>query len=231
MTAFKYGFLITGLLLLLGCGMLLARQQYFHETASRAEGVVVDLYETYSDRRDAPSYKPVVRYLDSDGNEFEFTTTVATRPSAYDVGERVSVLYRPGQPDSATLDNGLEQGTGLAILAFFGIACSGIGGVLIWATAREKQRQTVLEQNGKRIQASYLRTDVLKASDADDEDAFRIVVQWRDPASKERILFLSPRLRNDPSHHLKNGQSITVLVDLNKLDNYQIDLLFLTQSP
>lgn len=65
-----------------------------------ATGVVVALDE----RRDSDgvTYSPVVEF-DTGGRTYRFDSGISSYPAAYDVGERVAILYDPANPNHAKI--------------------------------------------------------------------------------------------------------------------------------
>ena len=49
-------------------------------------------------------YRPLVRFRTSDGRTIRFTPSIAMRPSPYQVGDRLSVLYDSDQPRHAQIN-------------------------------------------------------------------------------------------------------------------------------
>ena len=44
-------------------------------------------------------------FKDAEGGSHRVTSPVSSRPAAYDVGEKVAVLYSPGDPEDARIDS------------------------------------------------------------------------------------------------------------------------------
>lgn len=55
------------------------------------------------------SYAPHVRFTTPEGEEHGFTHWFSTSPPSYEVGERVAVVYDPGEPDTARIDSALSR--------------------------------------------------------------------------------------------------------------------------
>jgi hypothetical protein len=73
----------------------------FQDRAVKTTGTVVELAESESDGD--VLYKPVVSFSDQQGGEHRFTSSFASRPPRYRVGEQVDVLYDPDDPSDASL--------------------------------------------------------------------------------------------------------------------------------
>ncbi|HEX8353512.1 MAG TPA: DUF3592 domain-containing protein [Pyrinomonadaceae bacterium] len=74
---------------------------------STAEGTVVALKVSPATQDSGVTYAPVVRY-EVGGRAHTFTSNNSSNPPAYRVGERVAVLYDPGYPTRARIDNWWE---------------------------------------------------------------------------------------------------------------------------
>ena len=87
-------------------------------TGARTAGVVTALSSSRSG--DGVTYYPLVRYSDGAGRRAVFRDSTGTNPPLYRVGDAVTVLYLPGQPDSAVIDRGLWNWLPSAILYLIG---------------------------------------------------------------------------------------------------------------
>ncbi|WP_448380161.1 DUF3592 domain-containing protein [Gloeomargarita sp.] len=123
------GMLSTGIGALVFSGGLfsLHKTRTFLATAARATGEVIALERRWSRRREGGSschYYPVVQFQLPNGRWVQFTGQVGSTPPAYRVGQRVEVLYPPGQPHAARLCSFLE-------LWFGPILFTGMGGLFL----------------------------------------------------------------------------------------------------
>jgi hypothetical protein len=70
-------------------------------------GVVVGLKESASTGTSGTTYAPVVRY-EVEGQTHTFTSSNSSNPPAYEIGERVVLLYDPADPTRARIDSWWE---------------------------------------------------------------------------------------------------------------------------
>jgi hypothetical protein len=91
-----------GIVMLVAAIVVLISTLTFRAEALSAPGAVVDL----------DFGKPVVEFVDHDGATHRVVDSVSSRPPAFDVGERVTVRYRPGQPAEARIDGPSTAGSG-----------------------------------------------------------------------------------------------------------------------
>ncbi|QNS08012.1 DUF3592 domain-containing protein [Streptomyces xanthii] len=81
-------------------------------SAEQARGTVVSLewsagsggYSGRSRSRSGPTAHPVVEFTTREGRATTFRSSMGSNPPAYDLGERVDVLYRADSPQDAKID-------------------------------------------------------------------------------------------------------------------------------
>lgn len=71
-------------------------------------GTVVRLEESDSAEGGCCVYSPVIEFT-ADGQTYSFDGDTATDPPAYEVGEEVSVLYHPDEPETAQINKWSER--------------------------------------------------------------------------------------------------------------------------
>ncbi|MGY0022808.1 DUF3592 domain-containing protein [Streptomyces sp. cg35] len=102
-------------------------------SGKHAEGTVVHMEwssgtssgSSRKSRGSGPSAHPVVLFTPAGGESVTFRSSAGSNPPAYDVGDRVDVLYRADDPEDAQIDGFLSMwllplifsGIGLVILA------------------------------------------------------------------------------------------------------------------
>ena len=127
--AFILAFLMMGLGAMVGGGYWFVQTLGFKSSAARADGVVVKLESRRSSGRSGargrgrsggPSFAPVFEFKDAEGGSHRVTSSVSSRPAAYDVGEKVAVLYSPGDPEDARIDSFFSLWGGPCALAVVG---------------------------------------------------------------------------------------------------------------
>lgn len=99
------------------------------------EGAVVDYtsgYETASRRYPALFYYPVVEFQDHQGRTQRITSEVGAGKKLYDVGERVTVRYDPGDKQRAVVDSFLRLWAKPALFALGGLPLVLLGGVRLF---------------------------------------------------------------------------------------------------
>lgn len=71
-------------------------------------GTVVRLEESDSAESGCCVYSPVIEFT-VDGQTYSFDGDIASDPPAYEVGEEVSVLYHPDEPETAQINKWSER--------------------------------------------------------------------------------------------------------------------------
>ena len=68
-------------------------------TAVRCRGSVTKLVEEPHGVR--PLFRPIFTFTDESGRQHSISSSVASRPAAFDVGDTIEIIYPPGQPSLA----------------------------------------------------------------------------------------------------------------------------------
>lgn len=125
-------FMLFGLLFFgIGSGLTM-RQRALENQGIQAQGIVVDLQENYDS--DGSTYAPVVQFKTDSGQSVEFVSSYSSSPPDYDVGEPVTIVYLPENPESAII-----KGDGQFLNSIFmliGGIIAAIGFYLLFSTFR-----------------------------------------------------------------------------------------------
>lgn len=98
------------------------RNLVFLRRAHRAAATVVRLAEARH-RRGWTIYFPVFQFKAFDERVVEITSTVASTPPAYRIGERAEVIYAPENPQAARVNSFAEMWLTTLVLFFIGVVC------------------------------------------------------------------------------------------------------------
>lgn len=132
-------FSVVGIGLLLGGFAFWQAQTRFVRSSAQAVGTVTDFVKQ-RDSRNRATYAPQVRFVTSDGQKHEFTSTVSSNPRGFEVGDKVTVLYDPAAPNTAQINTFLQLWFGPVLLAGMGFVFSTVGGGLLWGSSRQPMR-------------------------------------------------------------------------------------------
>jgi len=220
----KYIFALLGAALLVGAFFSYQNTSNFIEEAVETRGTVTDL--AYSRSDDSVSYYPVVEFQSASGRLVEFQSSSGSNPASYDIGERVSILYRVDEPFSARI-NGFFSLWGLSlILAIMGGVFFLVGALMILVPLIRQGRGAKLRETGQLVVARLQSVEKNKGLVMNGQSPFRIVTQWQDPATATLHVFRSENLWFDPTDHIP-GESINVYIRPDNPKRYWVDTSFL----
>ena len=124
--------LFFGIFLLVGLGLLGGSAYLTYDTRRslsvgvRADGKVIDLYESRDSDGDS-TYRPHVRFTTREGEIVEFTSSTGSNPAAFNVGEPVVVIYDPASPRSARIDSFFQLWFAPLLTGVMGIVFTAVG--------------------------------------------------------------------------------------------------------
>lgn len=207
------------LFLVLGIASLVSSWRLL-DLGVRSQGVVTGFVSSRTPQ-------PKVRFVDETGRTIEFVSRAGSNPPAYDVGERVEVLYPQGKPERAVI-HGFFSLWGFAVIGGgLGLIATVIGIFGVAAGIRAARRARELATQGIVIDTDF--TTVERISD-DDGVVFFVRSQWLSPTTREMHVFESDALRFDPSRFIQPGQRIRVRINPANPANYQMDMGFLPRE-
>lgn len=220
----KYLFSVVGGALLVGAFLWYQNTVTFLDEAMEVPGVVTDL--VYSRSSDSRSYYPVVEFNDAGGQLIEFQSSSGSNPASYSVGEKVSVLYTVGEPESARIDGFFSLWGGAVILAIIGGAFFLVGALMVLVPMVSKARGAKLRENGQLVVARVQNVEQNTGLVMNGQSPFRIVTQWQDPATAAIHVFRSDNLWFDPTDHIP-GETVNVYIRPDNPKRYWVDTSFL----
>lgn len=127
-------FLVIGAILV-AIGLLMGSSSIdLYSSGIKTEGTVTNMVA----RRDSPtdmtdmsvSYYPVILFTTEGGTAIQYQSNVGSSPPAYQVGEIVEVLYKPGNPQNASINSFFQLWGATAILGGIGLLFAIIGFIL-----------------------------------------------------------------------------------------------------
>lgn len=111
--------LLCAALILLGSGGLVSyNTKKFYATAKPVSGKVVEIQENMTNG--VLLYKPVIVFLAENGSQYKIVPGRGSNPAHHKVGQIVSLLYDPSNPQVAKLDKETTAGFFSAFLFVFG---------------------------------------------------------------------------------------------------------------
>lgn len=97
-------FLAAAFELVLG-GVFYWRTANFIKSAQQTSGLIVELEKRESNDESGATYYPIYTFTDNSGVEHRITARNGTYPPAFEVGEKVTILYPPNDPKDAEINS------------------------------------------------------------------------------------------------------------------------------
>lgn len=193
----------------------------FAARALQAEGIVVD----FKNQRD--NFHPVITFHTVAGQAVTFESGMGSTPPEYEVGEKLGVLYDPQFPAKAKIKSDLFWFLPL-IFGLFGTVGLAIGILLLAVALRRRkqwQRKLRLLKEGRPVMTAFCEAEIDSTLSVNGQHPYRVVTEWTNPLSGQRMHFRSEYVWKDPTDLLRQ-RSITVILDPTNLDHHLVDLSF-----
>ena len=226
----KYVFLIAGIGMLIGTLITFKSTYEFLKISVASQGTIVKLIASRSTSSSGNStvYRPVVQFIDQNGNQVEFVSSTGSNPPSYKIGEEVEVLYNPESPNEAKIKGFFTLWGGITVLGILGIAFSSVGGLIIFFDKRKKNLQIYLRQNGTKIESDFQRVIINKSLRVKGRYPYQIISQWQNPDTSKLHVFTSENILFNPANYIKT-EKIAVLIDRRNPKKYLVDISFLPE--
>lgn len=208
------------LLLALAGGAFIADQRHV-ASASRADGVVIQLSVKRTDN--GVTFAPIVEWRDAKGTRHILASSTSSNPATFERGEAVSVLYDPANPGKATINSFGQRFTGILIFGGIGLVFTLIGGPIVYLFARRRRVIARLKKSGTRIDAKFLRCDLDRGTVINGRSPYRVHAQGKHPKTGRQASFVSGPILVDLTSVLE-GKTVPVLVDRKRYRDHLIIL-------
>lgn len=140
---FVLPFLLGGALLILLAASALVDALDFARKSTSAQGTVITMQQSQKlieqegfPAREATMYRPVIRFQGVDGAPIEFASSFASSSPRYVVGDKVDVLYVPGDSSRAEISSFFRQWGPSMTLAAIGVFLCLFSGFAYWLCSR-----------------------------------------------------------------------------------------------
>ena len=221
---------LAGVVLLFFGFKLLFSTRSFIKTATETNGEVirVDLSsstdtDSSGNRSTSTNYRPVVNFTTSDGQDITFASSVASNPSPYEVGDKVTVLYNPLRPHDAKIKSFVQLWIGTLIVGGLGILFTLIGLLISFFVMKSFRLKKWLLQNGQALDTDYQNCEINSSITINGSNPYVITSQWKDPTTNTTYVFKSEDIWYNPKEFLA-GKKIKVLVDPKNYKRYYMDI-------
>jgi hypothetical protein len=213
-----------GLVLALGAMWTAQRRMAFLDGALRHEGIVVDMIGSH---RSDPTWTPVVRWHDADG-EHDTRGNYASDPPAFELGERVGVYARPGEPEGAVLDSTLSLWAWPITFGTLAAPFLLFGGATWLRDALAARRRERARRTGQAVMAAFVRVEAGNVFTGGAQ-ARRIVAEWTDPTTGATHQLRSEDLGFDPTPWAKQRGLLDAHVVSTDPRVHWVDISFLPE--
>ncbi len=105
----------------------------------KTEGTVIRMREVPDSEHAGITYAPVIKYKDALGKEFTYESKHSSDPPAYDIGEKVWLIYDPADPKEVYIDSFREKWVLTIVLFLCGIIVFPISIWMIFTGFRKEQ--------------------------------------------------------------------------------------------
>jgi hypothetical protein len=205
-----------------------AAQLDFLSNVVRAPGEVVRNVRQGSNKS---GVRPVVRFQDETGATFEFTAPIGNSPAQFDVGEAVTVVYPPGEPDEAKIDNWLQLWFGPMLSGFFVLVFGGIGIGFLIPFLRQRLRARWAREHGAQVHAKFSGVEHDRTTRINGRSPYKVFADWRNPVDGKLYRFQSQKvLWFDPTAQLSQRPDLPMRVDPQQPKRYWLDVSHLKSS-
>lgn len=218
-------FAAVGVLLLLGSGSWALEKFRFIETATHAEGEVIDL-ERIRSSDNSVTWAPVVQFTTLQGETFQIQSSSSSNPPLYAVGEKIEVLYSPDSPHDAEMDGFFSLWGGILIMVIIGAGFTGMGGGMILYASRRASKKKSLLETGVPVEVPVKAVHRNENITVNGRNPFVLMAEWFEPVSNRMYIFESDHIWFDPTAYLGEGK-LRVYVDQHDPANYWVDTSFL----
>ncbi len=123
---------------LYGAAAFFSKAQEKLDSWERAEGTVISFKRER--RNSKAAYYPQFRFTAADGQLHTVTSNSGSRPPAYEVGEKVEVLYSAADPGEAVINSFMGLYIPSLVLGFMGLF-PGVMSCVLFCEARHQEKR------------------------------------------------------------------------------------------
>lgn len=206
----------------------------FRAGAYAVEGEVID-FERSRGSKGGTMYAPRVRYVvpQPEGGvaeTYDIVGSVRSSSRSYDIGEKVSVLYRPEAPGDGRIGSFMEQWFLVTLLGGFTAVFGGVAVGFIVAEVRRKRMYDWLVHSGMTVQARIIEVGKNTNLKVNGRSPWAIRAQWQHPVTQAVHVFQSENLWFDPSPFLADREQVPVRIDADQPKRHRVDISWLPKS-
>lgn len=196
--------------------VLVSLELQFERTARRSPGEVVALR-----RSNKGGQAPDVAFTAFDGRQIVHRSNVYSTP-AYAIGEQVTILYDPSNPEEATIDTFTGRWLMALIFGIIGVVDLSVGSTFLWLRARRKREIAWLLRHGQRVMAKVVATEEDRKVRVNRKHPWIIRCEATLPGAPGPRRFTSRRFWYDPEEVVR-GRELPVYYDPQDPDRSVVD--------
>ena len=199
----------------------------FQRTALHAEGTVVDIvwHQSSSSRSGSGgrTAAPIVRFT-VDGQTVDIRGRVWSKPPAYQLNDRVKVIYPPGAPAEGRIESFAELYLGAALCGGIGGAFGTASGILSLLLMRSVRRRRRAIAEGTLVQAKVIELRLDRSVRINGRSPWIIEAEHVDKVRDRTLRFSSYSMWDDPRERFAVGADVSVYYLPDEPDVYAFDL-------
>ncbi len=224
MKKLKFIFLITGIIFLSIVVYLTLSTLQFQKTALQAVGTVVKFHEKVStkDHKIETMYYPEFAFLDAENKLHLIESSSGSYPPAYEIGEKVTMLYQAEDPDNAKADSLSDLWVGPIVLSILGVAFLLPALIMFIIPVLSGNKAEKLQRTGQAIKAKIVSIEQNEAISVNGRCPWRIACQWHNQLENRVYVFYSQNFWFDPEDYIKSDE-FTVFIDKSNPKKYWVD--------
>ena len=135
----KFALIPIGVLFLLGAAWTTSSTRTWVAHAVEVQGKVIEMVRIRNRDDAGYMFAPLVRFQTTDGRNIEFESSLSSNPPLYHTGQTVSVLYDPGEPQSAAIRGVFSLWLIPMVLGFIGSIFTAVGIAMVAMSGRAAQ--------------------------------------------------------------------------------------------
>ncbi|MCH4254718.1 MAG: DUF3592 domain-containing protein [Proteus vulgaris] len=220
-----YLFAIIGVVIFVVALFVIKSELHLVRNGIETTGVVIELSINKSSN-DRSIYHPIIQFTTKDNREIIFRSLEGSNPSRFHLGENISIIYLPDDPQKATINNFLGLYGAGTILGVFGLIFATIGPIPLYFMRRRANRDQRLIRDGMPINVKISEIIINNNIRINHRSPYQIIADYHDTLNNRLIRYKSGYLFFDPTPYI-NKELITVYVDKRNPKIYYLDISFL----
>lgn len=188
-------------------------------------GIVIEQSISKSSE-DRSIYHPIIQFNTENNRVITFRSPEGGRQSHFNLGEEISIIYLPDDPQRATINNFLGLYGAGTILGVMGLAFASTGLIPLYFIRRRANRDQRLKRDGMPINVKISEIVVNTNVRINHRSPYQIIADYHDTLNNRLIRYKSGYIFYDPTPYI-NKELVTVYVNKKNPKIYYLDISFL----